>query len=187
MPCRPPYRNGPPSGLVARRRGRVDRGPRRRYPRRQLSPGPFALFFADINRELVSLNLKARIGHHDVPGENADRFRRIEDGLVGINLGDDLLRAGGGVAAAACRLALLFGLTFTAFPVADGVLSEAGRGEREESVAGAEPWPRLTSASTANESIAQTTPVFLIPVHPWGRALCPGPPSSRCPPASPAG
>ena len=52
------------------------------------------LRLADVNRQLVSLNLEARIGDHDMSGENTDRFRRIENGLVGINLSDDRFLGG---------------------------------------------------------------------------------------------
>src|ERR1039457_1636588 len=47
------------------------------------------LLLVDKARQFVSLDIKAWIDHDDVSGENANRFRRIEHGLVGINLGND--------------------------------------------------------------------------------------------------
>jgi len=58
----------------------------------------FALFIAHVDRQLVALYFKTRIDHHNLSGKNADGFRRVEDNLIGINFGDDLLpRSGRGL------------------------------------------------------------------------------------------
>src|SRR5438067_9002216 len=83
----------------------------------------------------------------------------------------------GELAGVGLSVALLSGLTFTAFGIAEGELSGAERGARDERVAGAEPWPRAIPASAAKQSIAQTASEDLIPMHFPECAPCPGPPS----------
>ena len=52
----------------------------------------FALFFADINRELVPLDLKTRVDHDDMSGEDTNRYSGIEHRFVCINFRDGLFR-----------------------------------------------------------------------------------------------
>ena len=53
-----------------------------------------AAAFRQINGELIRLHIEARILHDHMPGENPDRFRGIEEGLLRINFRGDRLSFG---------------------------------------------------------------------------------------------
>ena len=122
------------------------------------------------------------------PVKRSDRFRRIENSLVGINLGYDLFPGDRRfLRALRFLLGLFSAVAFTSFGFSGAVFSGKGRGVRDERVDGAELWPRTFQPALPRKALRKHRGNFSFRFIPGRSRFALAPPSLHCPPASPAG